>query len=190
MLLLIGSAMAMDLVGSAGAEVSINDPFTNTVGVRLGLETPVRPWLTLGLTGSTYPDLGESAHTNLLSRLLEEYKVSPNISDLRWRGTVEAHFVPLEVASGGWTRRLAAHIGLGAIHTIDDDSMLFDNPDFLLTQVQIHPMTLMGLSGEIYRDRLGLRLRIERTSYSEDTMMDTQSRNHGWVGVEMTVRGP
>jgi hypothetical protein len=191
MLLLIQAALGAEVVNSAGAELTINDPFTLTYGMRLGAEVEVLPWIAVGVLGGMYPSLGDANLTPLTNQLYSQLQVSPDTTTLRWRAVAEARLTPLSVTAHGWTRRVSAHVGLGVIHTIDDDNVYGDDPQFLSTQEQTHPMTSMGLSGELQRQRLGVRLRIERSAYVEEIMGTTDyDRRHGWVGVEMTVRRP
>lgn len=191
MLLLIQTALAADIVGAVGTELVFNDPFVTTYGLRLGAELEARPWLALGLSGGVHPTIGDSTIRRLTSQLVSDLSVIPDTTDIQWRAMTEVRLTPLEVTSGGWTHRLSGHVGIGGIRTVDDDHGFSDDPEFLRTQTQLHPLTAFGLSGELQRDRLGVRLRIERTAYVEEISGSTESsRNNAWVGAEMTVRGP
>ena len=191
MIWLMQAAMAADLSAAVGLEAAVNDPFLVQAGLRASGEAALRPWLSVGLSGGLYPYLGEQSHRRLTTELLEEYAIFPDLSPMRWRGMAEARIVPLTVVHKQQTRRLSLHAGLGMVQTEDIHDDLWALEEFQSTAIQVHPMTSVGMSAEVHGETLGIRVRMERTAYVEDVMVDIEhDRKNGWVGVELTIRQP
>lgn len=189
--LLLPAALAAGPVLGAGAEATVNDPFWQTSGVRAAADVTLRPWLRLGLSGGLYP--GVVAQERALTSQLVDYGITPDISRMGWRAAGQLTVLPLRQVSGERERVLGAVVGMGAVYTEDDLERLqaVGDPEAEATARQLHPITHVGLIGEVWWGDWGGRLRMERSAYTEVIFEVVQeSKVPAWVGVDIIRRWP
>lgn len=190
--LLSSVVLAAQPIASVGAELTVNDPFVSTRGSHLGVDVALWPWLRIGVAGGLYPSLGEADWTGMTAQIVD-YNISPDISRMVWRGAGQATLLPLRQSVGDRERLLGVVVGMGAVHTEDDLAMLQaeDDPHAIATARQIHPITHVGLIGEVWWGDWGGRLRMERSSYTEVVFETVQeSKVPAWVGIDVVRRWP
>lgn len=154
-----------------GAEVGLGDPDQVDHGLRLTPSFAPLPWLSVDATAVLYiQPAGGMSRT-----LYCTYGDPPLPADpsARWfRAQLAAQALPLGARVGPWSIATGALVGVGLVHTIDDDSLLaWDNdPAFTATARQWHPAPAVGLAGRVQRGAWGLTARLERVSYVEQIM--------------------
>lgn len=98
---------------------------------------------------------------------------------------------PVHLELGAWTLHSGLFTGFGVLRSVDDpDQVVNDVGFFDATAIQWHPSAVAGLQAELTaHERVGVRLRIESTLYSE-TLNGIQvwARFPGFVGLELILR--
>lgn len=176
-----------------GAEITVNDPFVATRGLHLGGDAEVWPWLRVGVIGGLYPSFDEGDWRRQTSQLIDHNNVSPDISRIVWRGAGQVTLLPLRQTVGDRERAFGMVIGMGAVHTEDDLELVqaVGLPSAEATASQIHPITHVGLVGEVWWGDWGGRLRMERSTYTEVLFQTVQeSKVPSWVGIDVVRRWP
>ena len=127
--------------------------------------------------GSYSPDFGESDWKPITAQLVNENKVSPDISKLTYYANVNFQFSPIygKIAVGG--RRIVnfdifGTFGTGFVHTLDDAEAMQakqgEDNDFFATQSQHHATTNFGGGFRfIFTKNFALRLEGRSMQYIE-----------------------
>ena len=169
--LCVSAALAGEFAVSAGAEASINDPFYNLVGLRVGAEFAPTSAVRLGLSVAAYPTPTHLFWSHLASEMVSEAGASPDISAPTLRATALLSAMPFAVTRGDWSVRSGLNAGFGVVRTVDElDALEADggsSDDALATEIQIHPQGTFGISGELRHGQLALRWSGEGMTYIE-----------------------
>lgn len=175
-----GSAARATFALGLGPEVSLNDPYQVDRGLRLSPSYAPLPWLAVDLTGVLYmPPSDPLAH--LSDRLIGSVGVSPDFSQRWFRAQLSARAMPLSAEVGAWSIAAGGLVGVGVVHTVDDNEALSvdeTDPAFAATARQWHPAPAFGLSAEVFRGSLGATARLERVSYIEQVSSSVEERKN------------
>lgn len=128
-----------------------NDPFLNRYIAGAGIARHITEVFAVELTADFSPDLAEGDWKPLTKQLVEENRVSPDISKLTYFGALTFQFSPIygKVAVVGReiiTFDIYGQFGMGMTRTADDLTALQaeGDPRAQSTQFQIHPTTNFG----------------------------------------------
>jgi len=128
-----------------------NDPFLNRYIAGFGIGHHITEIFAVEISADFSPDLEDGDWKPLTKQLVEENRVSPDISKLTYFGTLTFQFSPIygKVAVVG--REIIAfdiygNFGMGATRTADDLTALQaeNDPRAQATQYQVHPTTNFG----------------------------------------------
>ncbi len=184
------AAPAAELGLSLGADYHPDPDFDDNWGLRASGELAIRPWLRLGgvLGTSLRRDEGYLCGTMLLSD--DAYLWADRVR-LEHQGQLLARVIPAQGRLGAWQRNLGLHLGGGIVQATSTYGEVtaplpFDLPD----DGHWAPSLVYGLTGELRRDHLALRLRAEQLRYRVALRWDVT--HHGepvkerpvWVGFE------
>jgi hypothetical protein len=198
-MLLCASLMSSDahayepigLGASLGADWVVSDPFVRRRGLHFGLEYAPRPFFSAGFLVAGYPNFGQADWKPLTTQLVEENRVSPDLSRITARADLVARFTPLWREGEHISTNAGLHVGFGAVRTVDDLEAMQaeDDPVAQSTQIELHPTLLYGLSAEMRTDYVvGFRVRAEHVVYVETVNGTTLERkNNRFFGVELTA---
>lgn len=189
--LLLGGALAATPEASLGLTYNWDDPFVRPVGLHASVGLALRPWISARFTGAWLPISGEASWKPLTTQLIEEPRVSPDLSYMTGLGAAEVQISPARGASGGWERALGLTAGVGFVHTADDLALQggAGDPSFEATASELHPTGSYGLAGELWRGAWGARLRLERVYYVEWVASEVRERKTPtWIALEATWR--
>jgi outer membrane beta-barrel protein len=128
-----------------------NDPFINRYLIGAGFAYHITEVLAVEAVGTFSPDFGEGDWKPITTQLVNENKVSPDISKIVYYGNINFQFSPIY----GKIALLGSNIvifdifgvfGTGFVHTDDDLKALQkeDEQSALNTEVQNHPTTNFG----------------------------------------------
>lgn len=128
-----------------------NDPFINRYMVGSAFAYHVTEIFAIEAVGSFSPDFGQGDWKPITTQLVEENKVSPDISKIIYYGNVNFQFSPIygKIAVSGAkiiNFDVFGSFGTGLVNTNDDLLALQaeDDPDAQATEVQYHPTTNFG----------------------------------------------
>lgn len=188
--MLLSSADAFEVGLSTGLESEVIDPFVRRWGPRVGVEFAPTRHVSFSLSGTFYPDFGSGDWSALTTTLIQEAKVSPDISKVISHERVGVRVFPLHARTGIFDTYLGALVGLGFVYTQDDLEALQaeGDPDAMATERQWHLTTTWGFSADIRSPWVGLRWRFEGSDYVE-TLMGTTLANKSlfFLGVDFMV---
>ncbi len=187
----IGLASAGDTVAlSVGANAVVNDPFQTITSFSAGVEYQPRPTLSFGFEADYTPNLGQANWKLLTQTLVEDLRVTPDISRPTARVALTTRVWPI-AARGPWVQtRVGFHGGIGAVRTVDDlEALGDDSPTATATQVQWHSMGVAGIVGEAkLGDWVAIRVHLDRFSYIETVNSSTlEMKSTTAFGSEVTL---
>lgn len=162
-----------------GAEVGLADPDQVDRGLRLTPSFAPLPWLSVDATAVLY--IQPAGGMSRMPYCTYGDPPLPADPSARWfRAQLAAQALPLGARVGPWSIATGALVGVGLVHTIDDDSLLaWDNdPAFTATARQWHPAPAVGLAGRVQRGAWGLTARLERVSYVEQVQSRDEEHKH------------
>lgn len=185
MLIFITAVMAADVQLGFGPEMTLNDPFLGSAGVRL--DATVRPlsWFGVGLSATALPvQTGQPALT-----VMESYDIVPDIVYPWGRAAAMGQLRVAHARFGAWETDVHLGLGVGGVYTVDAcGTYIADGPKCHKTQKEVHPTSVVGLAGSVGRDRWAIVVRMERTAYTE-TVLDTykERKRHLWAGAALRL---
>jgi outer membrane beta-barrel protein len=156
-----------------------NDPFLNRYIIGIVSDYHLTEVLAVEAQLSYAPILGSGGVEDpdwkpLSKQLLEENKVSPDISKLTTAGSLGIAYAPIygkaAVGRGIIAFDIYGHFGLGFVQTSDDLVALQaqDDPAAIATQNQTHPTTVFGGGARIaFNETLAVRVEGKSMSYIE-----------------------
>jgi hypothetical protein len=182
-LLALSAAFAADPVDlelAVGATSTVSDPYHYATGALFSAAVAPFRWGALGVTATLPLPVGETPSQSAVSSQLGVDVVRPMV---RQHARAEARFTPIATALGDTVRAtVGAHLGLGALTALPvpqfDPSVPADPTRHFATTVGAHA----EVAGAV-----GLRLRIEQTSYTQ--VLDDGPSTHRdlWTGLELTL---
>lgn len=177
-----------------GYDYTSNDPFVRRRGLHVGGGVAVNGVVSFDLSFHGYPDLGEADWTPLTRQLVNEMRISPDISKIVRRTDMVVRVAPLSRRWEWVEVRTGLHGGVGLVYTVDDLEALQaqDDPQAMSTESQRHPSAIMGVHAEVRTDYVvGLRVKLESLRYTEVVNGTTlETKNNRMVGMEVTTWFP
>ena len=160
-----------------------NDPFINRYLAGAGYTYHLTEIFAVEVMGSYSPDFGDADWKPITSQLVNENKVSPDISKLTYYGNVNFQFSPIygKIALGDraiMNFDIFGAFGTGIAHTLDDaEAMQAEaggDEDFFATQSQHHVTTNFGGGMRfIFSKNLALRIEGRSMQYIETIASST-----------------
>lgn len=156
-----------------------NDPFINRYLAGVGYAYHMTEIFAVEFIGSYSPDFGDADWKPITAQLVNENKVSPDISKLTYYGNVNFQFSPIygKIAVGNRTIMnfdVFGTFGTGIAHTLDDAEAMQANAgdpsdqDFFASQSQHHATTNFGGGLRfIFSNNLAIRLEGRSMQYIE-----------------------
>ena len=169
-------AQALEVGLSAGFGNTVNDPFVNRRFVRADVE------YLLDFVGAEVsllysPDLGDSDWTPLAKQLVNDYKISPDISKITSAVLVQGKVLARDGRAGSARVTTGLGVGVGLVSTSDDLVALGDNSESAMaTAEQEHLAWTMSLQSEATWGGIGIRLRMDRVTYTEVIATETEEK--------------
>ena len=173
---LTATAQASETALYAGLGGVFNDPFLkrNILSAGIQVRPQVRfrdqPTVAFGADAWFAPNIGDTDWKALTKTLIEEMHVSPDISKITFALRANAVIYPGKYTNGSIETKVGIGTSFGFVRTTDDIEALDStdqNERAVVTQHQIHPCSGLMLVGEIWRDNLGLRLRLDNVAFIE-----------------------
>ena len=190
LLALVSTALAGVGV-SAGVSHITNDPFQRVVGLEGSAIASPGALFDVELRVALHPLTGTLARTPLANHLVEELQIAPDLSLPRLRAELSGAFMPLHMEQGRWSARGGLFAGAGVIRTVDDLEFFQaeDDPEYVATEIELHPTWLFGLTVEALRGPVGVRVRSQQVRYTETIGSEVQEEKHPTlVAVDLIVR--
>lgn len=190
----LGSAQAGQAHVFAGYDRAVNDPFVVRRGLHVGAGFAPNEVLSFdtGLYG--YPDLGEADWTPLTRQLINEARVSPDISKITARGDLVVRIAPFSREWEWLHVRTGFHAGVGFVRTKDDLEALQaeGDPRAMSTELQLHPTAISGVHAEVRTPYVvGLRVKLETVRFNEAVNGTTvEMKANRFAGMEVTAWFP
>lgn len=183
-ILIAAPANAGQIVLGLGNGVMVNDPFqASFVAPEVSFEYRLTPSFGLTTLLAWRPNLGEQNYTAITNQLVNDMKISPDLSAVDLEGRLGFTFLPAQVQVGdNAVSRFGVQFGIGTAHSVDDLEALqcVDEPQCMDTADQWHLTAYYGLSGEIiWNDRYGFRVRLDRVRHIEtinSTVLEMKTR--------------
>ena len=147
-----------------------NDPFLVRRMLSAGYEYRPQPNLSVGVDLHYSPDLGDKDWKPLTKQLIEENHVSPDISKIMYAARVGVTVFPVEYSTSTIQTKVGFGTNMGVVTTSDDLQALdteSSDDRAVVTQEQNHPCVGFVLSGEVWMDAMGARIRMDRLMYIE-----------------------
>ena len=152
-----------------------NDPFINRYMVGAAFAYHVTEIFAVELIGSFSPDFGTGDWKPITDQLVNENKVSPDISKIMYYGNLNFQFSPIYGKIAVSDRKIInfdifGAFGTGVVNTNDDLKALQaeNEPTALATEVQYHPTTNFGGGFRIiFSEALAARLEGRSMIYIE-----------------------
>ena len=166
-----------------------NDPFLNRYIIGAGMAYHPTEIFALELNIGFSPDLGEADWKPLTKQLVDNNKVSPDLSPLTYFGNACFEFSPIygKVAVSG---KKIIHFdmfgafGMGAVRTAEDlvNLQTQDDPQALATQFQVHPTTNFGGGARIiFGESMALRIEGRSLVYIETVNSVTLEMKNNFI---------
>jgi hypothetical protein len=165
----------------------VGDPFVRQFGVQATVAIPRAAHYGAMLGTGVYFNHGESSWKPLTKQLVEENKISPDISTLVFSGYGALYVEPAHFSQGEFSSAVGAYAGIGFAATEDDLVALGDDsPEARATAEQIHPAGVFGLYADLQFSSSGrLRFRAHNVAYVEAIASKTlEKKNLLFLGVE------
>ncbi len=173
-----GTPTTLDM--TLGAELSVNDPTQQDLGLRLGAAVTPSPWFSVEAMGAWYPNLRGGL-------AIYEYAEMPDLdtiddlSPIHSRLQLDVGVWPLE-ASWEVTEVVAGLVAGGTlVYTVDDNGRAPFSPDdpyYAATKRQWHPSPLVGVVTRLDHGHFVADLRLEGLRYVEQVgSTDLSPRN-------------
>lgn len=187
-LLFVGAAHAGSALGLSVAQV-VNDPFIARRFVQAHGTLALAPRISTELAVGVAPRSDTGDWTALSHQMVEENGVAPDLSRIMQSLTLVARIDPVALESGRGRTRMGMTVGAGAVRTVDDLEALQRVGDDRAesTQVQVHPAGVVGIVGEHWWGRHGIRVDATSVRFIEVVSADVleMKDNHllgiGWV---------
>jgi len=174
----------------AGIELVANDPFVSRRGPTLAVEIRPVPYLGFSVMGGVYPNFGQLDWTPLMTEILEENQIAPDISRIMSRQRAAAHWFPVNTELGELVSSVGLFVGGGLMHTRDDLEVLHEEETrrFVDSEKQAHGSFSWGLTAEVRRKSIGMRVRFEESRYQELVGRNkTEKKVPVWFGADLVI---
>jgi hypothetical protein len=148
-----------------------NDPFLKRKMVAAGYAYRPQSNLSLNVDLHFSPDLGEADWKPLTNQLIQENHFGPDISKINYAGRVGLTVFPVEYSTVDIQTRVGFGTSIGVVKTSDDlqalDTTEASDDRAVGMQHQMHPCLGFVVTGEVWKDSTGARLRIDHMMYIE-----------------------
>jgi outer membrane beta-barrel protein len=170
-----------------------NDPFINRYMVGAAFAYHPTEIFAIEAIGSFSPDFGRGDWKAITEQLVDENKVSPDISKIQWYGNINFQFSPIYGKVAVSDRRIInfdvfGSFGTGVVSTRDDLEALQAcgdegcDPDALATELQYHPTTNFGAGIRvIFSENLAARLEGRSLTYIETISSTTLEMKNNFM---------
>ena len=171
-IMIAAPADAGQIVIGLGNGVVVNDPFQKSfIAPEASVAYRFTPAFGLTTRWAWRPNFSQQSYTALSTQLVNDLKISPDLSAVDVEGRLGFTFLPAKVQVGKTAvSRFGVEFGVGTAHSVDDLEALQceGDPQCLDTESQWHLTAYYGLSGEImWNDRYGFRVRLDRVRHIE-----------------------
>ena len=165
-----------------------NDPFINRYMVGASFAYHITEIFAAELTGTFAPDFGKGDWKPITTQLVNQNKVSPDISKIIWTTAVNFQFSPiygkLALSKGTINFDVFGVFGMGVVGTNDDLLALQcdDDPQCIDSEVQTHPTSNIGGGFRvIFSKNLALRLEGRSLIYIETINSTTLEMKNNFI---------
>lgn len=178
--LVLGVAMAAEIGVGPRVSVTLDDPFLTQVGLGVAgsLSLDRAPWLGMSGGAMLFPEL-EAGYRCLCQSASELAAVTADLSPMQRQGWLSLELSTPALGLGAWETRVGLHGGVAGTATKDALDRLGVSEDEAPegTVEQLHLSPLYGLHAELRRGRLGARVDLDRTRWTEQFLTLEERRD-------------
>lgn len=152
-----------------GPSALVSDPLLRQFGIQGTATIPLTDHYGVLFGTGIYLNRGQADWSALTKQIVEENKVSPDISKHRLSAYSALYVEPAHFSDGDLSASIGAYAGVGFVNTQDDlEALGSDSSEAQATANEIHPAGIWGMYTDLYfTPTTHMRFKAHKTHYIE-----------------------